>query len=103
MKKTSAFNRLGPVRKTDGPGKEGESLMNKVFAKEKEMEIKRSETRSPPEQAENERLGEWFLLHAGMFGGAERLLAEKRREGIERARAQKKGHDLDEEVGVASF
>lgn len=42
-------------------------------------------------------MGKWFLLYAGMFGGAERQLVEKRRQGIGCTEAQKKGCTLDEE------
>ena len=50
-----------------------------------------------PSRAENKSLGKWFLLYAGMFGGAERRLVEKRRQGIGCTEAQKKGCTLDEE------
>lgn len=50
-----------------------------------------------PSRAENMSLGKRFLLYAGMFGGAERWLVEKRRQGIGCTEAQKKGCTLDEE------
>lgn len=64
------------------------------------MEAKGSVWGPKSSGAENERLRDWFLLYVGMFGGAERLLVKKRREGIECAVAQRKGHVLDEEQGV---
>ena len=50
-----------------------------------------------PSRTENKSLGKWFLLYAGIFGGAERRWVDKRRQGIWCAEAQKKGCALDEE------